>query len=136
MLIILVLLPKLMLCSYKSTTSYLLSLFFYAVCSFIYSYIRKIPFCFFVLSSIKYVINSEYTQAYKKILQKKSKGLYLKAIMDQLDLLKKTVIFQGNIKRKRFWLNNQKQLLNNGKLQENQKLGRWCWENTYQHFIQ
>ena len=136
MLIILVLLPKLMLCSYKSTTSYLLSLFFYAVCSFIYSYIRKILFCFFVLSSIKYVINSEYTQAYKKILQKKSKGLYLKAIMDQLDLLKKTVIFQGNIKRKRFWLNNQKQLLNNEKLQENQKLGRWCWENTYQHFIQ
>ena len=116
MLIILVLLPKFMLCSYKSTTSYVLSLFFYAVCSFIYSYIRKILFCFFVLSSIKYVINSEYTQAYKKILQKKSKGLYLKAIMDQLDLLKKTVIFQGNIKRKRFWLNNQKQLLNNEKL--------------------
>ena len=59
--------------------------------SFIHPYKTNFFLIFFVFLLYNDVY-FEYTQGYKKDDSKKAKKLYLKTIIDELDLLKKTVI--------------------------------------------
>ena len=84
---------KVGLCFYKITIKYLLFPFFYAIYS--YKAIHFFPFFVFLLYSDVYF---EHTQQYKK--DGNQKALF-KIIIGELDFLKKTVVVQLNIKRKK-----------------------------------
>ena len=103
MLITLLLLSNIRLLLYKITMNYLLSLFFCVIYSFILDHFLSsfLSFFFFLLFYFVLVFNdaySEYTQRCKNTTVKDVKGFsksfYLKTIIDQLELLKKTIVIQ------------------------------------------